>query len=73
MKWPADGSGSALLPGMKPDLLLRHKPTKRRVILDTKLTAKCLGTTQSGNLKLSSGHLYQLYAYLRSQEDHWER
>ena len=70
MNWPAD-SETRLLPRMKPDLLLCHRKTSQRVILDTKLTTKCLNESQSGSLKLSSGHLYQLYAYLRSQEEAW--
>ena len=71
MRWPALTDELNFLPLMKPDLVLQHKETKRRVILDTKLTANCLNETQSGKLKVSSGHLYQLYAYLRSQEESW--
>lgn len=66
--WPTEGDRSQL-PAMKPDLVLRHKRSNYRVILDTKLTSKSLNKSQrSDRLTFSSSHTYQLYAYLLSQE-----
>jgi 5-methylcytosine-specific restriction enzyme subunit McrC len=59
---------SPYLPSLQPDLLLREKSTGRLVILDTKFTASSLVKGQWGNLSFDSGHLYQLYTYLKTQE-----
>jgi len=56
------------LPSLQPDLLLREKSTGRLVVLDTKFTASSLVKGQWGNLSFDSGHLYQLYTYLKTQE-----
>ncbi|HSJ85958.1 MAG TPA: hypothetical protein VK909_02035 [Anaerolineales bacterium] len=56
------------LPSMIPDLILREQATGRIVILDTKFTAASLIENQWGKPVYDSSHLYQLYAYLRSQE-----
>ena len=57
------------LPKMKPDVLLQERNTKRIIVLDTKFTPKSLINSQWGNLVYDSSHLYQMYAYLKSQED----
>lgn len=59
---------SPYLPSLQPDLLLREKSTGRLVVLDTKFTASSLVKGQWGNLSFDSGHLYQLYTYLKTQE-----
>jgi 5-methylcytosine-specific restriction enzyme subunit McrC len=59
---------SPYLPSMQPDLLLREKSTGRLVVLDTKFTASSLLKGQWGNLSFNTGHLYQLYTYLKTQE-----
>jgi 5-methylcytosine-specific restriction enzyme subunit McrC len=59
---------SLYLPSLQPDLLLREKSTGRLVVLDTKFTASSLVKGQWGNLSFDSGHLYQLYTYLKTQE-----
>lgn len=56
------------LPIMKPDLELKEKSTGRTVILDTKFTANSLIKNQWGKEMFDSSHLYQMYAYLRTQE-----
>ena len=56
------------LPRMIPDLVLEHRETGRILILDTKFTANSLVENQWGKPIYDSSHLYQLYAYLRSQE-----
>jgi 5-methylcytosine-specific restriction enzyme subunit McrC len=56
------------LPSMIPDLLLRERMSGRIIILDTKFTVSSLVENQWGKGVYDSSHLYQLYAYLRSQE-----
>lgn len=56
------------LPMMVPDLILHHRETGRVIMLDTKFTAASLVENQWGKPVYDSSHLYQLYAYLRSQE-----
>lgn len=70
LSWPTkDGSPGmdAVLPGMKLDIMLTS-PDKRRLVIDTKF-AGILKRGQYKQERLSSGYLYQLYAYLRTQED----
>src|ERR1043165_8044457 len=54
---------------MIPDLILQEKATGKIIILDTKFTANSLPENQWGKPVYDSSHLYQLYAYLRSQEE----
>ena len=61
-----------LLPGMTTDIILEPRwdqgwPGGSRLVIDTKFTSM-VGTGQYGNPTLSSGYIYQIYAYLRSQE-----
>jgi 5-methylcytosine-specific restriction enzyme subunit McrC len=56
------------IPIMKPDLVLEEKLTNRTIVLDTKFTPQTV-TNQFGDKKFHSGHLYQMYAYLKTQED----
>lgn len=56
------------LPIMRPDLMLEEKTSGRILILDTKFTAKSLVENQWGKQGYDSSHLYQLYAYLKTQE-----
>lgn len=67
--WPSD-SESELLPVMKPDIVMQQIRTRQLVVVDTKFTGKSLTRGRFGNLSFNRDHLYQLYAYLRSQEDH---
>ena len=61
--------GSERLPMMVPDLILRDKSTGQIIILDTKFTAHSLVENRWGKPVYDSSHLYQIYAYLKSQED----
>jgi 5-methylcytosine-specific restriction enzyme subunit McrC len=56
----------AILPSMKTDMVL-DAPNGRRIVIDTKFTSI---TTKNWYREesLRSGYLYQMYAYLRSQE-----
>ena len=61
-----------LLPGMITDIILEcpvaaGPPGGFRLVIDTKFTSM-VGTGQHGNRTLRSGYIYQIYAYLRSQE-----
>ena len=61
-----DGIG-AILPSMRADTVLDHRASGYRIIIDTKFTS----ILKPGNYRtqtLASGHIYQIYAYLRSQE-----
>ena len=67
LDWNAE-KASEYLPAMKPDLLLAHKPSGKIVILDTKFTKYILAGSQYRSAVFQSEHIYQIYAYLRSQE-----
>ena len=56
-----------ILPSMRADTVLNHTDFDRRIIIDTKFTS----ILKPGNYRaqtLASPHIYQIYAYLRSQE-----
>lgn len=55
---------AALLPGMQADVVLEHG--ERRTVIDTKFTG-ILTARAYGGESFKSPHLYQMYAYLRSQ------
>ena len=63
-----EAKASAHLPIMQPDLLLEEKSSGRVVVVDTKFTAASLVTNRWGGETFDSGHLYQLYTYLKTQE-----
>jgi len=58
------------LPLMVPDLILQKSPpgSGQMLVLDTKFTAHSLVGNQWGKPIYDSSHLYQMYAYLKSQE-----
>lgn len=55
-----------ILPTMRTDIVLDHPSTSRRIVIDTKFTS-ILSSGWYRLDSLQSGHLYQIYAYLRSQ------
>ena len=66
--WPTENPTPglpAIMPGMTRDIVLEHG--NRRIVIDTKFTS-IVTTGQYGNETFKSGNIYQLYAYLRSQE-----
>jgi 5-methylcytosine-specific restriction enzyme subunit McrC len=67
MEWFAV-QASQRLPGMIVDVELVNRVNGKRMLLDSKFTAASLESTQHGPEKYSSGHLYQMYTYLRTQE-----
>ncbi len=57
-----------ILPSMRTDIILDHHETGRRIIIDTKFTSIVTrGWYREESLR--SAYLYQIYAYLRSQEN----
>ena len=55
-----------ILPSMRTDVVLDHPITGRRIVIDTKFTSIVTnGWYREETLR--SGHVYQIYAYLRSQ------
>jgi len=69
LHWPAGAATpgmAAILPLMRTDIELEH-PARGRLVIDTKFTSALTAGWYHETLK--SGYLYQLYAYLRSQED----
>jgi len=56
-----------ILPKMVTDIVLDPPPGGRRVVVDTKF-ASILESRRFGGDSLKSGYIYQMYAYVRSQE-----
>lgn len=58
----------AIMPSMKTDIIIDHKPSGKRIVIDTKFNSI---TTRGWHREetLRSGYIYQMYTYLRSQED----
>ena len=71
LHWPIEAESKSsekidrIFPGMFTDIILEDQ--HRRIIIDTKFT-HILRENQWGKETLKSGYLYQIYAYLRSQE-----
>lgn len=57
------------LPNMQTDLIIEHSACQHRMIIDTKCTSIIRQSSFYNNKKFKSEHIYQLYAYLRSQEN----
>lgn len=78
LDWQVSSSSEALvavLPRMVTDIVLDPPDQNRRIVIDTKFTSM-LTTGQYGNDTLKSEYLYQMYAYIRSQEGQdrrWDR
>lgn len=70
LRWPITQASDGIaehLPGMQTDIELVHFGQRRKLVIDTKFTHIFTGTQYKAEM-LRSGHLYQLYAYLRTQE-----
>lgn len=67
--WPVSASTpriAEILPRMVTDVILEHRQTGRRIVIDTKFTTIVTkGWHREETLR--SGYIYQIYAYLRSQ------
>lgn len=71
MGWPVASKSAGIdkiLPSMRTDILLDHADAGRRIVIDTKFNSVVTrGWYREETLR--SGYVYQIYAYLRSQED----
>jgi 5-methylcytosine-specific restriction enzyme subunit McrC len=56
-----------ILPSMRTDVILDHRGIGKRIVIDTKFTS-ILTRGWYREETLRSGYIYQIYAYLRSQE-----
>ena len=71
LKWQISDKSSGIdkiLPSMKTDIIIDNTDLAYRIVIDTKFNS----ITTDGWYRdetLRSGYLYQMYAYLRSQED----
>ena len=71
IRWPiADMSPQMdkILPTMRTDIVLDHVDVGRRIVIDTKFNS-VLSRGWYRNEGIRSGYMYQIYAYLRSQEE----
>ena len=70
LSWPVEPGAEGVLnhlPGMETDIELLHPASKHKLVIDTKFT-HIFTSSQYKEQMLRSGYLYQLYAYLRTQE-----
>ena len=76
IKWPVEQGSpgiDAVLPSMQTDIVLERRThddqpsVGNRIVIDTKFTS-IVKSGQYDTQTLSSGYIYQMYAYLRSQE-----
>lgn len=69
LQW-RDELGSSFVPIMHTDTTIETRSLpKRRAVIDTKYYTAHLASRFEGSSKFLSDHLYQIYAYLRTQED----
>jgi 5-methylcytosine-specific restriction enzyme subunit McrC len=69
--WPVEKKSKGIdeiLPSMQTDIILEKPNKKGRTIIDTKFNS-IYTTNRFGDDSLRSGYLYQIYAYLRTQEN----
>lgn len=71
LSWPAQGA-LTFLPAMAPDLILTQRSTGKLLVLDTKFTQHILVAGTWDNTVFDRNHLFQIYAYVKSQEDRSE-
>ncbi len=69
--WPIEQKSpgiDSILPSMWTDIILQSTAAGRRIVIDTKFNSMVTrGWYREETLR--SGYIYQIYAYLRSQED----
>lgn len=69
LHWP-DEVENPFAPSMRTDAtVVALDPPHRRLVIETKFSTTSMATSQYGKATFKSGNLYQLYAYLRTQED----
>ena len=70
ISWQVERKSSRIneiLPNMQTDITLEHPISNNRIVIDTKFNAM-LKSGWHREETIRSGYLYQMYAYLRSQE-----
>ena len=67
LEWHA-AEANERLPRMIPDVVMQERASGKMIILDTKFTPHSLAENPWGKPVFDSSHLYQIYAYLKSQE-----
>lgn len=69
LKWKFEEEhvSSEMMPSMEVDIILKNKQTHNAMIIDTKFN-EILVRNRFGNEKFRNGYIYQIYTYLRSQE-----
>ncbi|WP_411868824.1 5-methylcytosine-specific restriction endonuclease system specificity protein McrC [Vulcanococcus limneticus] len=70
LSWPIADATSGItqvFPSMRTDIVIDRSDQPKRLVIDTKFT-HVYGRGWYRDLSLRSGYVYQLYAYLRSQE-----
>lgn len=73
LNWP-DELGSAYAPVMLTDTTIEtRRGVRRRLVIDTKYYAQHLNQRYEGVGKVHARNLYQMYAYLRTQEGRGEQ
>ncbi|MBV6757797.1 5-methylcytosine-specific restriction endonuclease system specificity protein McrC [Rhodococcus opacus] len=69
--WPIEAATmriGAHLPRMETDTVLENRLQNRRVIVETKFTSS-VEKGRHGGERFKTGHIYQLYAYVRAQSE----
>ncbi|MCB1355240.1 MAG: hypothetical protein KDK53_01635 [Maritimibacter sp.] len=70
-RWPIGAASPGIrmhLPMMVTDIILENAREDRRIIIDTKFTNIATSAQYGDGQRFKTGHIYQLYSYLRSQE-----
>lgn len=70
IRWPTTDMSpriNEVLPAMRTDIVLDHVEENRRIVIDTKFNS-VLSRGWYRTEGIRSGYMYQIYAYLRSQE-----
>lgn len=71
-RWPIGAASPGIrmhLPMMVTDIILENVREDRRIIIDTKFTNIAISAQYGDGQRFKTGHIYQLYSYLRSQEE----
>lgn len=70
--WPLQEASSGIaqvFPSMRTDIVIDRRDRPQRLVIDTKFT-NIFGRGWYREQSFKTGYIYQLYAYLRSQEKH---
>lgn len=69
LRWPGSSQFNRYMPMMRTDIsIIGRRSAHPRLIIDTKYYRDALTSNQSGPPKFNAANLYQIYAYLGTQE-----